>query len=190
MNSDNLQNKHAQEVQEELVKHHVIPEDSRLNSYKQLQGGADTTIFEISFQDQSTKYIQRVFRQGASNKAADFEFSVQKTLYENGISVPKTFLMKPTPNSRERPYFIMEKIEGTPFEQVLDNNPEQFGQLIYKFLQELHKIHTIDPKLFLQFQSPDIQKNPYAPIDRVLTHSKLMIEKFPEELKEFKPVIE
>jgi aminoglycoside phosphotransferase (APT) family kinase protein len=190
MNSDDLQNKHAQEVHGELAKHNIIPEDSKLISYKQLQGGADTKIFEIIFHDLTTKYIQRVFRSGASNKAAEFEYSVQKILYENGIKAPKPFLLKPTPNSRERPYFIMEKIEGTPFEQVLDNNPEQFSQLIYKFLQELHKIHTIDQKLFPQIPSPDFQKNPFAPIDQILKHRRLIIEKYPEELNELKPVFE
>ena len=84
MNSkDLLKSKHALEVQKELVELKIIPEDSELLCYQQLPGGADTTILEVSFQNHSTKFIQRVFRPGASNKAAEFEYTVQKTLYEN-----------------------------------------------------------------------------------------------------------
>ena len=54
-------NDHVLEVQKELKKHNIIPDDSKLNSYKQLQGGADTTIFEISFKNHSNKYVQRIY---------------------------------------------------------------------------------------------------------------------------------
>jgi len=191
MNTDNiLTNRHALEVQEEFKKLNIIPDNSKINSYKQLQGGADTTIFEISFQNHSTKYIQRIFRPHASNQAAEFEYSVQKTLCENKINVPETYMIKLTPNTQERPYFIMEKIEGTRLDQVFNKKPEQLEQLIGKFLQELHKIHSIDPKLFPQIPLSDIQKNPYALIDQILTRRKSVFEKFPSELKELKPVIE
>ncbi len=191
MSKDDVQsNIHALEVQKELKKLNIIPDNSEINSYRQLQGGADTTIFEISFHNQSKKYIQRIFRPNVSTQSAKFEYSVQKTLFENGISVPQTYLMKLTPNTRERSYFIMEKIEGTILEQVLDRNPEQLMQLIEKLLQELHKIHTIDPKLLPQILSPDIQKNPFAVVDQLLKRRKSVIERFPKELNELKPVID
>ena len=191
MNADNIQsNEHALEVQEELKKRNIIPDNSKFDIYKQLQGGADTTIFEISFQNHSNKYIQRIFRPYASNQVAEFEYNVQKTLFENNINVPEPYLIKLTPNTRERPYFIMEKIEGTRLDQVFNKNPEQLEQLIGKFLQELHKIHSIDPKLFPQIPLPDIQNNQYVPIDQTLTRRKSVLEKFPTELKELKPVID
>ncbi|MHA1552424.1 MAG: phosphotransferase family protein [Candidatus Heimdallarchaeaceae archaeon] len=191
MNADNIEsNKHALEVQEELKKLNIIPDNSKLNNYRQLQGGADTAIFEISFKNHSKKYIQRIFRPKVSYEEAEFEYSVQKTLFENGINVPKTYLMKLTPNTRERSYFIMEKIEGTRLDQVFDRNPEQLMQLIEKLLQELHKIHTIDPKLLPQILLPDIQKNPFAIIDQILKRRKSVIERFPKELNELKPVID
>ncbi|MBA7520441.1 hypothetical protein ES705_12537 [subsurface metagenome] len=191
MNVDNIQtNRHALEVQEEFKKLNIIPDNSKINSYIQLHGGADTTIFEIGFQNHSTKYIQRIFRPYASNQTAEFEYSVQKTLFENKINVPETYMIKLTPNTREKPYFIMEKVEGTRLDQVFNKKPEQLEQLVGKFLQELHKIHSIDPNLFPKIPSPDIQKNPYALIEQTLTRRKSVLEKFPTELKELKPVID
>jgi len=108
---DVCENIHALEVLEELIKHKIIPEDSELDDYTQIYGGADTTIFEISFKDYPKKFIQRIFRLEVSKEHAEFEFIVQKILFENDVSVPQPFLMKFNPNTLERFYFIMEKIE-------------------------------------------------------------------------------
>ncbi len=127
-------NDHALEVLEELKKKDVISDDSKIKSYEQLQGGADTTMFEISIINQPRRYIQRIFRSLASNKIAEYEYNVQKTLFENNVNVPETYLIKLTPNSRERPYFVMEKIEGTRLDQVFYRNPEKLEQLIEMLL--------------------------------------------------------
>ena len=185
-----MQNEPALEVQEELTKHNIIPEDSILSNYRQLQGGADTTIFEISFKNHSKKFVQRIYRPGSSEKHVEFEYNVQKTLFENNVSVPETYLIKLTPNALERPYFVMEKIEGTSLAEIFGNNPDQFEQLLYKYLQELHKIHSVDPSLFSQHTLYDIQKIPYAPIDACLTRRRTFFDKYPDDLQELRPVID
>lgn len=190
VNSDTMQNEPALEVQEELTKHNIIPEDSILSNYRQLQGGADTTIFEISFKNHSKKFVQRIYRPGSSEKHVEFEYNVQKTLFENNVSVPETYLIKLTPNALERPYFVMEKIEGTSLAEIFGNNPDQFEQLLYKYLQELHKIHSVDPSLFSQHTLYDIQKIPYAPIDACLTRRRTFFDKYPDDLQELRPVID
>ncbi len=183
-------NIHALEVLEELIKHRIIPEDSELDDYTQVYGGADTTIFEISFKDYPTKYIQRIFRSEVSKEHAEFEFIIQKILFDNDVSVPQPFLMKFTPNSLERFYFIMEKIEGPQLAQAFESNPEQFDNLLFKQFKELHKIHTVDPKLFPQIVSFDIKENPFAPVEYLLNRRKSFLEKYPEDLKELKPVFD
>lgn len=187
---DVRENIHALELLEELIKHKIISEDSELDDYTQVHGGADTTIFEISFKSQPKKYIQRIFRPEVSDKNAEFEYIVQKTLFENDVSVPQPFLMKFTPNTLERFYFIMEKIEGPQLAQAFESKPDQFDNLLFKQLQELHKIHNIDPKLFPQIVSFDIEKNPFAPVEYLLNRRKSYLEKYPEDLKELKPVFE
>ncbi|MHA1447605.1 MAG: phosphotransferase family protein, partial [Candidatus Heimdallarchaeaceae archaeon] len=181
---------HALEVMQELKKFKVISDNSELENYKQIQGGADTTMFEISFLNHSKKYIQRIYGRNASNETAESEYNVQKTLFENNVNVPETYLVKLTPNTREKPYFIMEKIEGTRLDLVFFKNPEKLEQLIEMLLLELYKIHTIDPKLFPQISSPDIQKNPFAPIEHTLFRRKYFFDKYPNELSELKPVID
>ena len=92
--SDIRNNRHAVELRDDLVREGVIPESSEIKSYEQLHGGADTTIFEIGFNDIPSTFVQRIFRPMVSDAGAEFEYSVQKTLYENGINVPKTYYIK------------------------------------------------------------------------------------------------
>ncbi len=181
---------HALEVLEELKKKKAISENSKIESYTQLQGGADTLMFEISILNQLRRYIQRIFRSTTSNKRAEFEYNIQKTLFENNVNVPETFLIKLTPNSRERPYYVMEKIEGTRLDHVYYKNPEKLDQFIVMLLQELYKIHSIEPNLFPQILSADIQKNPFVSIEQTISRRKDFLDKYPKELSELKPVID
>jgi aminoglycoside phosphotransferase (APT) family kinase protein len=183
-------NEHALEVRDELIRYNFIPKGLEISSYEPLYGGADTTIFEISFNNHPKKYVQRIFRSEVSEKHAEFEYIVQKTLFDNKVSVPQPFLMKFTPNTLERPYFVMEKIEGPQLAEAFENLPEQFDNLMFKHLLELHKIHLVDSNLFPQLVSFDIQENPFAPIDYLLNRRKSFLEQYPEDLKELKPVFE
>jgi len=50
-------------------------------------------------------------------------------------------------------YFVMEKIEGTRLYYLLDRDPKKFIHFIRGLLQELDKIHKIDPRLLTQIPS-------------------------------------
>ncbi|MFW9988127.1 MAG: phosphotransferase family protein [Candidatus Odinarchaeota archaeon] len=186
-------NEHAIEVLELLKSNKLIPEDSNLSNYNQLEGGADTIIYEIGVVNHSKKYIQRIRRPtnplNISNEVTEFEYGVQKTLFENNIAVSKPYLLKLTPNTRESPYFIMEKINGTRLDYLLESDPEQSVKLIEKFIQELFKIHSIDIKLFPQIPTPDIQNNPFAAIDQFLLKKLEQVKRFDKDLSELRPVI-
>ncbi|MGY5872586.1 MAG: aminoglycoside phosphotransferase family protein [Candidatus Thorarchaeota archaeon] len=177
-------NKHAGELQEELSKRGIIPDNSIIDIYSQVHGGADNTIFEIGFQNHHRRYIQRIYRPNIAKESAEFEYTIQKTLFENGISVPEPFLLKFTPNTLDRMYFVMQKIEGQGLNVVMKSNPQQIAKLIERFLYELHQIHSIDPNLFPQIPRLDIETNPYAVIDQTLRGTKAALEKYPKDLVE------
>ncbi|MCE7743459.1 MAG: phosphotransferase [Candidatus Heimdallarchaeota archaeon] len=182
---------HTLEVKQELVRIGMLAADSQLISYEQIVGGgSDCHIYELCFENSSIKFIQKVFTSNSDNPYAEFEYSNHKILFENNINVPQPYLLKLTPNTRDRPYFVMEKVEGPRLVEVKGNYPEQYEHLIRKLLQDLYKIHSLDPQLFPKIPLPNIQENPFAPIDRKLERSKKHLDKYPKDLKELIPVHE
>jgi len=185
------QQDHALEVQQELMTLGVITTDSQLISYDQIIcGGSDCHIYELCFEKPIIKFIQKVFTGNEDNPWAEFEYSNLKILYENNINVPQPYFLKLTPNTRDRPYLVMEKVDGPRLIDEKEAYPELYEHLTRKLVQELYKIHTLDPQLFPKILLPNIQENPFAPIERKLERSKKYLGKYPEELKELIPVHE
>lgn len=168
---------HALEVLQELVNFSEITTDSQLINYDQIiGGGSDCHIYELCFENPSIKFIQKVFTDNEDNPWAEFEYSNLKILFENNINVPQPYFLKLTPNTRDRPYLVMEKVEGPRLAEVKGNYPEQYEQLIRKLLLDLYKIHSLDPKLFPEIPLPNIQENPFEPIEIKLERSALIIK--------------
>ena len=180
---------HANEVQKELVKLGVITSDSNMISYKQIVGGGSAnSIYEMIFENPSISFIQKV---NTYNEDQDVrhEYTNQKILFENYINVPQPFFMKLTPNSRDNPYLVMEKVVGPRLVDVKEENPSQYEHLIEKLLLELFKIHNLNTKLFPKLLFPDIQENPFTLIDRKLHLINLYLERYLEDLEELIPVV-
>ncbi len=192
MNSDSIHmTKDALEVKDELVNFSEITANSQLISYNQIIGGGTSNhIYELCFENPSIKFIQKVFADYVDNSDTELEYSNHKILFENNINVPQPYFIKLTPNTRNRSYFVMEKVDGPRLVDVKEAYPELYEQLIRKLMQELYKIHTLDPKLFPKILLPNIQENPFAPIDRKLEICQIYVENCPEELKELIPVHE
>ncbi|MGY5881014.1 MAG: aminoglycoside phosphotransferase family protein [Candidatus Thorarchaeota archaeon] len=183
------ENEYAIELQNELVKEGIVPPDSKIELYSQVHGGADTTIFEIGFENQPTQYIQRILRPSTSKKSAEFEFSNQTILFENGINVPETFFIRHPPNLYNRTYYVMKKIQGRGLNEILAQHPDRFEEVTNKYIHEMTRIHSTDPKLFPKIPTPDIQKNPYDAINRSLSSVKDRIVRYSEDLVELAEVV-
>ena len=180
---------HALEVQQELVRLNVIPADSSLVSYRRIKGGGAAHIFfELCFENPSREFLQKISTYKDSKEYVELEYNTLKILFENNLSVPQPFFIKLVPNTRNQPYFIMEKIEGVSFAKVKGNNPDLYEQLTEKQLKELLKIHNLDLSVFPEIPIPNIEENPYAPIDDKLSIFKLYLDGFPKELEELLPV--
>ena len=180
---------HALEVQQELVRLNVIPADSSLVSYRRIKGGGAAHIFfELCFENPSREFLQKISTYKDSKEYVELEYNTLKILFENNLSVPQPFFIKLVPNTRNQPYFIMEKIEGVSFAKVKGNNPNLYEQLTEKQFKELLKIHNLDLRVFPEIPIPNIEENPYAPIDDKLSIFKLYLDGFPKELEELLPV--
>ena len=160
-NGNPTENEHAIELRNELITKRIIPENSKIEIYSQVHGGADTTIFEIGFEEHPTRYIQRILRETVPKEAAEFEYSNQTILFENGINVPETYLINYPPNSYGRIYYVMKKIEGRGLNEIFLEDPEQFDDIVNKYIHEMIRIHSIDPELFPLIPKKDIQKDPH-----------------------------
>jgi aminoglycoside phosphotransferase (APT) family kinase protein len=192
------QQNHALEVKEELVKLGVITDETSLINYNQMSGGgAACILFELCFENPSKKFIQKIDPyNNTSDQFEDyeinsrFEYNNLKTLFENGFDVPQPYFLKLAPNTRNLPYFVMEKVEGLRLVEVKGKNPDQYEQLIEKLLKALFKIHSLNPQLFPSFTIEELQKDPYASIEEKLRIHKIYLKGYPEELKELVPVVE
>ena len=180
---------HALEVQQELEKLNVIPADSTLVSYKRAKGGgAAHMLFELCFEDPPREFLQKISTYKDGQEYLELEYNTLKILFENNLSVPQPVFIKLVPNTRNLPYFIMEKIEGVSFAEVKGKNPDLYEQLTEKQFKELLKIHNLDLSVFPSIPIPNIVENPYAAIDEKLSIFKLYLDGFPKELEELLPV--
>jgi aminoglycoside phosphotransferase (APT) family kinase protein len=84
----------------------------------------------------------------------------------------------------------MKKIKGKGMNEILEHHPEMLDETINKYIHAMASIHSINPDLFPRIPKMDIQKNPYAVIDQALDSVKLRIKKYPEDLTEFKLVVD
>jgi len=180
---------HALEVQQELIKlNEISTESSFVGSNQIMTGGSACILFELCFENPSRKFIQKIFRFKTSIEAAKNEYNNLKALFESDLNVPQPYFLKLIPNTRNLPYYVMEKIEGLRLADVKAKHPDKYEQLIEKLLKEMQKIHNLNPQLFPEIPFANIQENPFAPIDKKLTICKIYLERYPEELIEFKPV--
>ena len=152
-------------MKQDLIDVGIIPLDANIEIYQPVLEGADTTIFEIGFKNHPTRYIQRILRPAASRSSAEYEYTNQRTLFENGINVPETYLLRYPPNSFDHTYYVMKKIEGVRLNEILQQHPERFEEMTDRYILELARIHSIDPTLLPQLPKVDIKKNPYSVID-------------------------
>ncbi len=184
-----VDNHHAIELQNDLIEKKIIPLHSKIEYYQQLLGGADTTIFEIGFENHPTHYIQRILRPSTPKAAADFEFMNQRTLFENGVNVPETYLINHPPNTYDRTYYVMKKIEGRGLNEILQEHPDQFEDLTDRFIFEMTKIHSMNPALLPHLHSVDIKENPHTVVNQALSGVKLRIDRYPSDLEELSLVV-
>ncbi|NHJ48141.1 MAG: phosphotransferase [Asgard group archaeon] len=190
MSDMSQEHEHILEVQQELIKLGEISKESTFVKSNQIMtGGSVCILFELCFENPTRRFIQKIFRFKTSYEGAKLEYTNLKTLFENNLSVPQPYFLKPIPNTRNLPYYVMEKIEGLRLVDVKVRNPDKYEQFIEQLLKEMYKIHNLDSQSFPTIPIDNIEENPFAPIDKKLEICKIYLERYPEELTEFKPVV-
>jgi aminoglycoside phosphotransferase (APT) family kinase protein len=182
-------NEMKQEILEELAKIFPNQVSYEIDSIQRFMG-ADTEIFGFRLITSKKKIylVLRLFRNITGR--AEREFETLKSLYDAGISVPKPYLARKNSQSVSRSYLIMEKVPGIllsdHFEQ-LTSEQEQID-LFNLYIQEMVHIHTFDWRSsFTTIESPDLIKDPYIYVDKLLSLPKELINQY--DVLDLKPLV-
>lgn len=162
----------------------------KIDNFQRLHG-ADTETFGFRFiiQEKTIELILRLYR-GITDRA-EKEFNTIHSLYNAGLSVPKTYLWRKKSKTITRSYLIMEKIPGVLLSDYLFQIKSEQEKLDYfrLFIQEMVNIHNSDwSNYFPETKSLDLDEDPYLYVTQEIKFPKKMINKF--NVVELKPLIE
>ncbi|MHA1992389.1 MAG: phosphotransferase family protein [Candidatus Hodarchaeales archaeon] len=179
-----------QEIINELASNKSDITKFKIGDFKKLQGAdTETFSFNLLHEEERTSLILRVFRE--TTDRAENEFNTLQKLHSADLSVPKPYTWRKHSPTFSRSYLIMEKIPGliaTDYFWQLNTEKEKF-ELISLFIEELANLHNIDWKHhFPNINKPDIENNPYAFVEQVISRPRELIIKY--NVNELKPLIE
>ena len=167
------------EISEKIAVKYPDFRDSKMSEFKQILGGADTTIygFDLVSDSKSIPLILRIYRP-AFPDSAKIEFTVLQNLYAEGIGVPRPYLCNEKSDATGRAYIIMERIEGTLLSDALhaSQSTPRFDQLLESFVRNLVAIHSLDwTKTFTFLDRYNIAENPHLFFTKELAYPKKII---------------
>ncbi len=183
---------YKEEIVEKMSVEYPSLRNSRMSEFKQILGGADTTIygFDLVSDSESIPLILRIYRNTFSDSARR-EFRVLQNLHTEGIGVPRPYLCNEKSDATGKAYIIMERIEGSLLSDELTTSQStpRFDQLVESFARNLVAIHSLDWTKTLTFLDRyDITENPHLFLTYELRHPKKIIAD--HQVDALSPVIE
>jgi len=183
---------YKEEIIEQIGKEYPELGNSRMSEFKQIFGGADTTIygFDLISDSKSIPLILRIYRPTFS-ESGKREFKVIQNLHARGVGVPKPYLFNEESSATGRAYVVMERIEGPLLSDELNaaRSTPRFDQLLELFVRNLVSIHSVDWTEGLAFLDGfDITENPHLFFTYELATPKKKIKE--HEVGDLLPVIE
>lgn len=172
-------NDYKEEIIEKIAVEYPALKNSTMSEFKQIFGGADTTIygFDLVSDSKTTPLILRIYRPAFSDSATR-EFRVLQNLHAEGIGVPRPYLCSANSDTTGSAYIIMERIEGPLLSDELyaSQSKHRFNQLLKSFVGNLVAIHSLDwTKAFTFLDRYDITGNPHLFFTYELARPKKII---------------
>jgi len=123
-------------------------------------------------------WVWRIYSGAGNQEKAVLEFNSMQKLFSAGYPVPRVFLLEADHSPIDRPFVIMEYIQGEVMWRLLDiSSVEKQKQLLDQFCQLYVRLHKLDWKLFNDSLPTD---DPYFFIDQWLTEAREVIQRFPD----------
>jgi len=142
---------------------------------------SDNYIFTIEYGSNQRICEELVWRiySGAGNQAkAAWEFNSMQKLHRADYPVPRVFLLETDNSPVDRPFIMMEFVQGDDMWDLLDKaSAEKQTELIDQFCRLFVQLHTMD---WRKFDDSLPVSDPYFFIDRWLNEVCRVLENFPE----------
>ena len=123
-------------------------------------------------------WVWRIFSGAGSQAKARREFNSMEKLLGAGYPVPRVFLLETEHSPVDRPFIIMEYIQGEVMWDLLGKVPaDSQAQLLDQFCRLFVQLHALDWK---QFDDGLLGDGPFFLIDRWLDEASGMLRNFPE----------
>jgi aminoglycoside phosphotransferase (APT) family kinase protein len=123
-------------------------------------------------------WVWRIYSGAGNREKAVLEFTSMEKLFSAEYPVPRVFLLEADHSPIDRPFIMMEFIQGEMMWRLLDNSSEEKQkQLLDQFCQLYVQLHNLDWKLFDDSLPTD---DPHFFIDQWLAEARGVIQRFPD----------
>lgn len=124
------------------------------------------------------KWVWRIYSGVGSKEKAAREFSSMERLIGAGYPVPRVFVLETEHSPIDRPFIIMEYIQGDVMWDLLGKvSEDKQAQLVDQFCRLFVHLHDLDWK---QFDDSLPGDQPYFFIDRWLKEARGVLQNYPE----------
>lgn len=174
-----------------LDSHFPIQDNNSLRNFQKLTGGTDTEIFSFDLysNNSSIKLVMKLFRNRIPSSRAKNEYLNLCKLSKTNIHIPKPFGFLDKTCSFNRPFMIMEYIDGGLLTEKLYRLSRIDNTLFKAFVANLILIHQTNWHiLFDDFVPPDIGSDPYIIIKSFINRTETIVKEY--DIKEFDPLID
>ncbi len=132
--------------------------------------------------------VMRVYPGDDARVKSAREFRGMRQLYQAGYPVPEVLVLENEHSPFERPFVIMERIEGQPLWSLLFGDGERERELMTQFCKLLVDLHTLEWRPFVDDVSRYDTGDSYTFVDQWLSAGRSAVEHYPQ--LGFGPVME
>lgn len=155
----------------------------------EISDGWENEVYSFAIKPEHEELILRIYPGDGAARKATKEFNGMKRLHELGFPVPEVFILELDESYFNKPFVIMEKINGRDMGEVLSEASEEKKQeLVTLFCGMFAKLHAMDWKEFGVIQ-PDYEVgDPYGFSAYMVSFAHGYINKF--AVDEFVPIVD
>lgn len=173
-----------------LESHFPLLDSNSFKNFQKLSGGTDTEIysFDLYFNNSSIRLVIKLFRNRLPSTRASNEYLNLCKLSKTTIFVPKPFGFLDNTCSFNRPFMILEYVDGRLLTEILYKKGKIDTNLFTLFVVNLVLIHQTNWQvIFDDFVPPEIDSDPFIIIKSFINRTETIVKEY--GIKEFDPLI-
>lgn len=179
------------EIQGRLLRFYKRTEPSKqnieINNFTKITSGWENEVYsyDVEYSENGNRnheeLILRIYPGDHAEGKSSKEFNAIKKLHGIGFPVPQVYILEHDNSVFDKPFVIMEKINGQILGKVIDNlSEDRKMELVTKFCQIFVDLHNLDWHLINPEPLPYDEHDPYGFINHVLSIAKRYSDEFPD----------